>query len=195
MQWLSFVLLTALCWGLYGNVLHVGSLGMADPAFGRIKAFFWVGMAYFFVAVLAPAAYIQFGGAKWTMPARGIWLSLVAGGLGAIGAFGVILALGAALKANVGSAPMVVMSLVFALAPLIAGVHSLLTHPPAGGIAAVDPRFFLGAVLAVTGGFLVARYKPASAPPPKAAPAAATAAVWTLPTGYGDITAKSYHIS
>lgn len=192
MQWLSFVLLTALCWGLYGNILHVGSLGMADPQWGRIKAFFWVGMAYFIVAVLAPALYLQFGGANWKMPARGIWLSLLAGGLGAIGAFGVILALGAALKAGVGSAPMVVMSLVFALAPLIAGVHSLLTHPPAGGLGGVDFRFYLGALLAVTGGFLVARYKPL--PPPAPKPAAMTAG-WAVPAGYGDITAKIYHIS
>ena len=51
--WIWFALATVACWGLYGILLHAGQVGMGDPQNGRYKAFFWVGMAYFLIAVLA----------------------------------------------------------------------------------------------------------------------------------------------
>ena len=54
--WLSFALMTVVCWGVYGILLHKGQVDMSDAQHGRYKAFFWVGIAYFLVAVLAPAA-------------------------------------------------------------------------------------------------------------------------------------------
>ena len=58
--WLIFALMTVASWGVYGVFLHAGQVGMADPVHGRYKAFLWVGIAYFLVAVLAPLAVLFF---------------------------------------------------------------------------------------------------------------------------------------
>ena len=70
---------------------------MGDQAHGRYKAFLWVGIAYCLVAVLAPLALLWIGGSTWHMPAKGIWWSLMAGIVGSVGAFCVLLAFGALL--------------------------------------------------------------------------------------------------
>lgn len=152
--WLAFALLTVFSWGVYGVFLHTGQVNMADPVNGRYKAFLFVGIAYFLTAVLAPLAVLLLKGASWTYPAKGMWWSLIAGIVGAIGAFGVLLAFGAK------GTPAVVMSIVFAGAPVVNATYSLLTHPPAGGYGSIKPQFFLGILLAALGGCLVTLYKP-----------------------------------
>jgi hypothetical protein len=100
------------------------------------------------------------GGGGYT--AKGMTWSLIAGVAGAIGAFGVLLAFGA------GGKPGVVMSIVFAGAPVVNAVYSLYLHPPAGGLSKVPAPFYLGILLAAFGGFLVTYFKPApSAAKPK----------------------------
>ena len=168
MQWLNYVLLTVASWGLYGVFLHSGQMAMNDPVLGRYKAFLFVGIAYFIFAVLAPLVLLKTNGSDFSFPAKGVWISLIAGTLGAVGAFGILLAFGA--KGN----PQVVMSIVFAGAPVVNAVVALLLHPPAGGWSAIKPPFVLGIVLAAVGGLLVMRYRPMPAPSPApAAPAAA----------------------
>ena len=160
--WLFFSLLTVLCWGLYGAFLHSGQMGMQDPVNGRYKAFLFVGIAYFLTAVLAPLALLVLKGAAFSAyTGRGMGWSLVAGIVGAIGAFGVLLAFGAK------GTPAVVMSIVFAGAPVVNAIYSLLLHPPAGGWASVKPQFYLGIALAALGGCLVTFYKP-NPPAPRA---------------------------
>jgi hypothetical protein len=44
---------------------------------------------------LAPLAVLLVKGASWSYPVKGMWWSLVAGIVGAVGAFGVLLAFGA----------------------------------------------------------------------------------------------------
>jgi len=161
MNWLFYALLTVGCWGVYGVFLHSGTLGMADPANGRIKAFLLVGLAYFLTAVLAPLAILAANGSSgafWTYPSKGLWWSLLAGIVGAIGALGVLLAFGAK------GTPAVVMAIVFAGAPVVNAIVSILQHPPTGGWGAIKPQFFLGIALAAVGGCLVMYYKPAAAP-------------------------------
>lgn len=153
-SWLLYVSLTIMAWGLYGIFLHNGQLGMADPENGRYKAFLFVGIAYFLTAVVAPIALLLLRGASWSFPSGGAWWSLVAGIVGAIGAFGVLLAFGA------GGKPSVVMALVFAGAPVVNAVVALGLHPPEGGLTSVRWQFFAGIALAALGGFLVTRYKP-----------------------------------
>lgn len=160
MAWLFFSLITVVSWGLYGIFLHNGQLGMADPVHGRYKAFLFVGVAYFITAVLAPLVMLIAKGADWSFPSKGLWWSLVAGILGAIGAFGVLLAFGAK------GTPAVVMSIVFAGAPVVNAVVAAMLHPPAGGWGSVRWPFFAGLVLAAVGGFLVTYYRPNPAPPP-----------------------------
>jgi drug/metabolite transporter (DMT)-like permease len=158
MNWLLYVFLTVLCWGVYGVFLHTGTMGMGDPANGRIKAFLFVGVAYFLTAVVAPLLLLKLNGASWSFPARGLWWSLIAGVVGAIGALGVLLAFGSK------GTPAVVMSIVFAGAPIVNALVSLMSHPPAGGWSSIKPQFYLGILLAALGGCLVSYYKPASAP-------------------------------
>ena len=52
--WLGLALMTAVSWGTYGVFLHSGQIAMGDAFNGRYKAFLFVGITYFFVAVLAP---------------------------------------------------------------------------------------------------------------------------------------------
>ena len=160
--WILFALLTVASWGIYGVLLHSGQVAMNDPQNGRYKAFFWVGIAYFLIAVLAPAGMLVAAKASWSMPSKAVWLSLLAGVVGAVGAFGVLLAFGA--KGH----PAAVMSIIFAGAPIVNAFVAMSLHPPKGGWSQLDWRFLLGIALAATGGLLVSLYKPA---PGGAAPA------------------------
>jgi drug/metabolite transporter (DMT)-like permease len=166
MTWLAFALLTVLSWGVYGVFIHKGQVLMADTASGRYKAFLFVGIAYFLIAVLAPLAALLLTGASWRFTSGGVSWSLLAGTMGAVGAFCVLLAFGAR------GSPAVVMSIVFAGAPVVNATVALLMHPPAGGLASIRPQFYLGILMAALGGYLVTTYKPNPAPPP--APAAAS---------------------
>jgi hypothetical protein len=172
--WLGFAVLTVVCWGLYGVFLHSGQAAMNDPVNGRYKAFLWVGLAYFLTAVLAPLALLLARGASWDYPLKGVGWSLVAGILGAAGALGVLLAFGAR------GTPAVVMSIVFAGAPVVNAVYSLIQHPPQGGWLALPLPFVLGILLAATGGCLVTLYKPVLAP---AKPAVSSASSESAPAG------------
>ncbi|HEY3174263.1 MAG TPA: hypothetical protein VGK94_00735 [Candidatus Polarisedimenticolia bacterium] len=154
MAWLIFAVMTVVTWGLYGVFLHSGQTAMADPINGRYRAFLFVGLAYFLTAVIAPLALLVLRGATWHFPARGIAWSLTAGLAGAAGAFCVLLAFGA------GGSPSVVMSIVFAGAPIVNALTLIIQHPPAGGWGAVRWPFILGVVLAAGGGCLVTLYKP-----------------------------------
>lgn len=170
MTWLAFALLTVFTWGVYGVFLHTGQLNMQDPVNGRYKAFLFVGIAYFLVAIIGPILLLALSGANWSYPVRGMVWSLIAGMVGAVGAFGVLLAFGA--KGN----PAVVMTIVFAGAPVVNAIVSLVQHPPAGGWGTIRAPFWLGIIFAVTGGALVTKFKPAPPAPGKkpVAPAAVT---------------------
>lgn len=161
--WLIFALGTVATWGLYGIFLHSGQMAMGDRENGRYKAFLFVGIAYFITAVLAPAAVLWFNKATWTFPAKGLWLSLFAGVLGAIGAFFVLLALGAALNQKIQNAPGVVMSIIFAGAPI---VNAVVAISMASDWGKIRWPFVLGLVLAATGGCLVTIFKPVHGPGP-----------------------------
>jgi drug/metabolite transporter (DMT)-like permease len=154
MNWLIYALMTVVSWGVYGAFLHSGQLGMKDPVNGRYKAFLFVGLAYFLTAVLAPLVLLMTRGADWNYPKTGMVWSLIAGIAGAVGAFCVLLAFGAR------GTPAVVMSIVFAGAPVVNSLYSIWQHPPAGGLNSIKPQFYLGIVLAALGGCLVTYYKP-----------------------------------
>ena len=152
MSWMPFVVLSILNWGLYGLFLHTGQSQMADPVFGRYKAFLFVGLAYLIVGVLASAILLAVQGATWNFTTGGMVWSLLAGVLGAVGAFGVLLAFGAK------GSPAVVMSLVFAGAPIVNAIATIILHKLWGQI---QWPFLLGIGLAAVGAFLVVTYKPA----------------------------------
>lgn len=169
--WLAYTLLTVFTWGVYGILLHKGQVLMGDPINGRYKAFLFVGIAYFLTAVLAPLGLLLSKGAAFTgYTSAGSWWSLIAGIAGAIGAFGVLLAFGAK------GSPSVVMSIVFAGAPVINALVSLYISRHEIDFGKVNPLFYVGIALALVGGGLVTLYKPTPAPKKPAAQASAASA-------------------
>lgn len=179
MTWLAFAMLTVVTWGLYGICLHAGATLMGgDQAVARMKAFLLVGAAYFVIAIVAPIVILLLKGASWTMTPKGTTWSLVAGTVGAIGALGVLLAFGADGK------PPIVMSIIFAGAPVVNAVVALALHPPEGGYSKIPWPFYAGIVMAAAGGCLVTYFKP---PPPKpGAHAAAPAPPGNPPSPAGE---------
>lgn len=157
--WLIFVFMTVSSWGLYGVFLHQGQVAMGDLKVDpnvRYKAFLFVGIAYLLAAVIGSALMLVINGSNWQFTGSGVSWSFVAGLVGAIGAFGVLLAFGA------GGRPAVVMSIVFAGAPIVNAIVATLSHPPAGGWGAVRWQFIAGILLAALGGCLVMLYRPTS---------------------------------
>ena len=169
-----FVLGAALSWGLYDPSVHVA----ASQLKSNLRAFLFVGVAYFLVAVLIPAAFIFI--AKYDPTAKGqpnfdvvpsSW-GLFAGILGAAGALCVIFAVTAAGKGGA----LYVAPLVFAGAPIINTIATILYFHPVKTMP--DWRFFLGLGLAAAGAAMVMLFQPVDAPhsPPAAvAPAAVNA--------------------
>src|SRR5438105_541592 len=135
-MWHAFVLGTVLAWGVYVPVLHEGQkeLGEGKPGAGSVRAFLCVGLAYLLTAVVIPLGLMALnltGGEKLTFMRDGavnwggIIFALLGGVAGAAGALGIILALKA------GGKPLYIVPLVFAGAPIVSSIFSLLWHPPA----------------------------------------------------------------
>jgi hypothetical protein len=163
MDYLYFALLTVCCWGTYGVCMHIGSVEMADKEHGRLMAFIWVGLAYFLTAIIAPLIIFKIKGGPvefWAYPTKGWQWSLFAGTLGAIGALGVLLAFG---KMPSPAYVPVIMSIIFAGAPM---VNAIVSTTKEGNWAYVKPQFLLGIALAALGGYLVTKNAPK--PPPSA---------------------------
>ena len=166
--------MTVVSWGLYGVFLSIGRAAMKDPVNGLFKAFLFVGVAYFLTAILAPVAILATRKADWTFPAAGMGWSLLAGIVGAAGAFFVLLAFSSKVQVfgTLGT-PGVVMSIVFAGAPVINAIVAMFIYPPEGGISAIRWPFYLGILMAAGGGFMVTYFKPPPAVPHGAPPPAA----------------------
>lgn len=171
----TFALVTALFWGTYGPILHKGStyMGTYVPVemrnmdgkgpLGRMRPFLCVGLAYFLIAVLAPALMIQVFGVErgagiwygWTF--SGIVWSFAGGTVGALGAFALIMAL------NNGT-PVQVMPLVFGVAPVISVATGMYLNKTLGS---VSPFFFVGMLLVILGAVTILLTAPSPHPPAK----------------------------
>lgn len=149
-----FILMTALCWGAYGPVLHKGQQVMGGS---RMRPFLCVGLAYFVVAVIFPLA-IQTG----FRPEPGSWFSfggwfwsLLGGSLGALGALGIIYAF------NFGGKPLFVMPLVFGIAPVVNTFSEIIGK---GLWGQVDTFFYLSLFLVIAGAVTVLITAPKAKP-------------------------------
>jgi drug/metabolite transporter (DMT)-like permease len=149
------VVLTALCWGSYGPVLHKGQARMGGS---RLRPFLFVGLAYFVIAVALPLILGNFlppDPGQWNT--SGVLWSLAAGAAGAIGALGIIYAF------NFGGKPIFVMPLVFGGAPVVNTLTSTisdqlfnqLTYP-----------FFISLFLVIAGAVTVLTTAPRGKPKP-----------------------------
>lgn len=165
MMWLVFALLVVVFWGCYGVAMHAASVSMggASDPHSRYKAYIFVGVAYVGVAIVAPLILMSVGGASWSFPAKGIWYALLAGTLGAFGAFFVLSAMG-----SVGSRPWmipVVMCVVFAGAPIVNAILALVIHPPKEGWGSISPMFWVGILVAASGAAMATYFKPGPTKP------------------------------
>jgi hypothetical protein len=154
------IALAAVCWGVYGPVLHKGQLAMLGS---RLRPFICVGLAYFLIAVLVPLALLS----VWNEPGNFTWTgslwSLAGGAAGAIGALGIILAF------TFGGKPVYVMPIVFGGAPVI---NALVTMGRNGTWNQAHPLFYAGMLLVIGGAVTVLVFAPRGgghAPAPKAA--------------------------
>ncbi|NQV23135.1 MAG: hypothetical protein HQ518_02110 [Rhodopirellula sp.] len=169
---LAFVAGAVISWGVYVPTVHRA----AEQLHSSLRAFLFVGVAYFLTAVLIPLALIFLFNydptTKGQTPNFGLgpisW-GVAAGIAGAAGALCVIFA---ATNAGKGGA-LYVAPLVFAGAPIINTIVTMTVFHPVKKLPELP--FFLGLLLAAVGAALVMIYKPApDAHAP--APAAVTSA-------------------
>jgi hypothetical protein len=167
---LLFVAGAALSWGIYVPTVHEAAQSLKSS----LRAFLFVGVAYFLVAVLVPAFFIFVmkndpttkGTPNFNMVPM-LW-GIGAGVAGAVGALCVIFA-----AANAGKGGVIyVAPLVFAGAPIINTIATITYFHPVKTLP--DWRFFLGLLLAAIGAGMVMIYKPVDTQPHAAtAPAVA----------------------
>ena len=137
--WMAFVVGAVLSWGVYVPVLHEGqaTMGGGSPSAGAVRAFLCVGIAYFVTAVVIPLIALQFGLAggesldfttkDGDLNSRAVTFSTLGGIAGAAGALCIIFSI------KNGGKPLYVAPLVFAGAPIINAIVSILWHPPEEG--------------------------------------------------------------
>jgi hypothetical protein len=155
----SFVV-TILCWGIYGPVLHWGQHAMSTTGGNAsLRPFICVGLAYFGIGVAVPTLLLQIYGEKGAWTLKGILFSLAGGALGALGALGIILAF------YFGGNPVYVMPLVFGGAPV---VNSFLTIFLARKMKDIGPIFIAGLVIVLLGATTVLLAKPPAPRPANA---------------------------
>ena len=150
--WIWFVALAVLSWGAYVPTVHHGANSFGGGR-GSFRAFLFVGVAYFLMAG-AILAYLALTKTEpLLISSKGATLSTLAGLCGAMGALGVIFA----TSPGLGGSPLVVAPLVFAGAPIVNTLVSMLWDKPAKSPGAL---FYVGLILAACGAALVLRFRP-----------------------------------
>ncbi len=149
--WPIFVGVTILCWGAYVPTIHHGQKAFESPN-SALRAFLFVGVAYFLMAVAALGYMALTRSEPMEFTRAGVSVSTIAGILGALGALGVVFAL------KEGGKPLYVAPLVFAGAPVVNTIVSMLWDKPA---RSPSVWFYCGILLACFGAALVLRFKPA----------------------------------
>ena len=147
MLWIVFVAGAVLSWGAYGVMLHMGQTQLGNP----LKALLCVGVAYFLIGILVPAAALGSQGQLNKFDSKGLIIATIAGALGAIGAACIIWAF------RNGGLPVYVMPLVFGGAPVVNVLLTMVLHPPK---STINPLLYLGFLLASVGAALVLYFRP-----------------------------------
>lgn len=147
MSWIGLAFGAALSWGMYGAALHRGQVALGSP----MRALLCVGVAYFLIAVLVPAAALTQQGEWRNFSLTGTATATIAGALGALGAVCITYAF------RNGGTPFIVMPLVFGGAPLINVLASIVMHPPK---VAPNPMLYVGFLMAAVGAGMVLYYRP-----------------------------------
>jgi hypothetical protein len=147
-----------LSWGAYGPVLHKGQAAMYHS---RMRPFLCVGLAYLVIAVIVPHFFLAEIGEPSGYLNMGTFWSFLAGTFAACGALGIIMAF------NFGGKPFFVMPIVFGGAPVVSTFAALTLEGQWGN---VNPIFWAGLMLIITGAVMVLvlapRGEPAKSPVP-----------------------------
>ena len=147
MGWVIFVAGAVLSWGAYGALLFEGQTQLGNP----LKALLCVGVAYFLIGVIIPAAALGSQGSLSGFNINGTTMATIAGALGAAGAACIIYAF------RYGGLPFYVMPLVFGGAPIINVLIAIFLHPPK---ESVNPMLYAGFLLASVGAAMVLYFRP-----------------------------------
>ena len=147
MMWLIFVGGAVLSWGAYGALLHQGQTQLGNP----LKALLCVGVAYFLMGVIVPVAALSAQGGLSGFNTAGLIAATGAGALGAAGAVCIIWAF------RSGGLPVYVMPLVFAGAPIVNVIVTMMIHPLK---SAINPLLYVGFLLAAIGAAMVLYFRP-----------------------------------
>ena len=147
MVWMIFVGGAVLSWGAYGALLHQGQTQLGNP----LKALLCVGVAYFLMGVIVPVAALSAQGGLSGFNTAGLIAATGAGALGAAGAVCIIWAF------RSGGLPVYVMPLVFAGAPIVNVIVTMMIHPLK---SAINPLLYVGFLLAAIGAGMVLYFRP-----------------------------------
>lgn len=198
--WWGYVILAGLAWGTYVPIIFYGGTELTTrpgTIGGRLASILCVGAAYFVLAVLVPVSLMATrDDAQPDWKTNGLVFSGLAGVAGAVGAICVIFASKAAVDAaklegvNPATYRVYIAPLIFALAPMINTLMSLVWHPKPGDPWHFEPPAFAGwklpagIVLVAAGTFLVLLSKEeAEAGKAKTPPAVAPATADGPPKG------------
>lgn len=149
MKWAVFVVVTIACWGAYVPMLHQGQTALGRNS--ALRAFLFVGAAYAVVSGFIVLYLLATRSEPLEFTLGGGAFATAAGVLGALGALGIVFAL------KGGGRPISVAPLVFAGAPVVNTMVSMIWHRPARPPGVM---FFVGIILAAAGAALVLRHRP-----------------------------------
>jgi hypothetical protein len=151
--WMIFVGLAGLCWGTYVPFIAAGGKELKNS----YTAFLCVGVMYFLIAILFPIGILWARGVMPQFTLIGTTLASLAGVAGAVGALCVIFATVEFKGPRIYVAP-----LIFALAPVINTLFSLIWHPTTESPFHFGPpeyapgwKLYVGILLAGLGAALV----------------------------------------
>jgi hypothetical protein len=175
--WLAFVVGASLCWGTYVPLIAFGgkSLGSGPGVGNRFAAILCVGAAYFVLGVLFPVGYFLIAlvngqGTNVQITSTGVISASLAGAAGALGAICVVFATAMAKPTD----RLYIAPLIFALAPVINTLFSLIWHPTTSapfhvGLPETMPgwKLYVGILLAAAGAALVLYSKEEAEASPK----------------------------
>ncbi|MBI1826939.1 MAG: hypothetical protein HY287_15810 [Planctomycetes bacterium] len=153
--WMAFVVLTILCWGAYVPTIQHGQRAFSSPTNSALRAFLFIGLAYFLMAAFILAYMVLTKPEPMEFSSSGVWISTIAGILGALGAIGIVFA-----HKNGGS-PLIIAPLVFAGAPIINTIVAVIWDRPK---EAPSLPFYAGIALACAGAAMALYFKPATMP-------------------------------
>ncbi len=148
----SAIVMAFVCWGAYGPVLHLGQMRMGGS---RLRPFCCVGISYFVIAVAAPLILLSMSTDEGSFTTVGIFWSILAGGAGAVGALGIIMAF------TYGGKPVFVMPLVFGFAPVI---NTLTSMSVAGSLSKISQYFVASLLIGIAGAVTVLIFAPKAKP-------------------------------